>query len=263
MEQVIMNLAVNARDAMSSGGKLTIETKNVELDQEYARSHVGSKPGHYVMVSASDTGVGMPPEIRERIFEPFFTTKEKGKGTGLGLSTVYGIVKQSQGNIWVYSEPGYGTTFKIYLPQVDEPVEASKDKLSERELVGGNETILVVEDEEEVRKLTVRILKDKGYRVLTASDGNAALAVGKRYVSPIHLMLTDVVMPGLNGRELAKKMESFHPKMKVLYMSGYTENAIVHHGILEEKMDYLPKPFTVEGLTKKVREALDKSDGER
>ncbi len=258
IEQVIMNLAVNARDAMSSGGKLTIETKNVELDQEYARSHVGSKPGHYVMISASDTGVGMPSEIKERIFEPFFTTKEKGKGTGLGLSTVYGIVKQSKGNIWVYSEPGYGTTFKIYLPQVDEPLEALKDKLSEKALVGGNETILVVEDEEEVRKLTVRILQNKGYRVLTASDGNAALLVVKRYVSPIHLMLTDVVMPGINGRELAKKMESFHPKMKVLYMSGYTENAIVHHGILDEKMDYIPKPFTVEGLTKKVREALDK-----
>ena len=167
-------------------------------------------------------------------------------------------MKQSGGNIWVYSEPGYGTTFKIYLPKVDEPLEELQEKVVGKELLGGNETILVVEDEEEVRKLTVRILKNQGYRILEASDGGVALLICKRYGSPIHLMVTDVVMPGINGRELAKQIASFRQEMKVLYMSGYTENAIVHHGILDEKMDYLQKPFTMEGLVKKVREVLDK-----
>ena len=258
IEQVIMNLAVNARDAMPSGGKLTIETTNVELDEEYPRSHIAVTPGRYIMVSVSDTGVGMTSEVKERVFEPFFTTKEKGKGTGLGLSTVYGIVKQSRGNIWVYSEPGHGTTFKIYLPQVDEPLEELKEKMKRKELPCGSETILVVEDDEDVRKLTVRILKGGGYRVLKASGGNEALLICEQEKEPIHLILVDVVMPGMSGRTLAERLALIHPEMKVLYMSGYTDNAIVHHGVLEEGIEFIQKPFTTDGLAKKVREVLDK-----
>jgi len=255
VEQIIINLAVNARDAMPNGGKLTIETANVELDEGYARGHIAVKPGRYIMLSVSDTGVGMTPEVREQVFEPFFTTKEKGKGTGLGLSTVYGIVKQSGGNIWVYSEPGLGTTFKIYLPGVDESFEEMREKVTKEEFPRGNETILVVEDEEDVRRLAVRILERQGYRVLGASSGDDALVLSKE---PIHLMLTDVVMPGMSGRQLADQLISLHPKMKVLYMSGYTDDAIVHHGVLEEGVNYIQKPFTIDGLTRKVREVLDK-----
>jgi signal transduction histidine kinase len=258
MQQVIMNLAVNAKDAMPNGGKLTIETANVELDETYARSHVAVIPGRYAMLSVSDTGVGMTAEVKEQVFEPFFTTKEKGKGTGLGLSTVYGIVKQSGGNIWVYSEPGQGTTFKIYLPRVDEPLEELKEKAEVKEIPLGSETILVVEDEGEVRKVAVRILSGQGYKVLEASHGNDAMLVCKQHEGPIHLMVTDVVMPNMSGHELAKRLKAFHPEMKVLYMSGYTDNAIVHHGVLEKGMNYIQKPFTVEGLAKKVREVLDK-----
>ena len=257
IEQVIMNLAVNARDAMPRGGKLTIETVNVELDEAYARAHVAVTPGHYVMLSVSDTGAGMTPEIRDRVFEPFFTTKEKGKGTGLGLSTVYGIVKQSGGNIWVYSEPGQGSAIKIYLPKVDVPLEKLEKKVVHENLPLGSETILVVEDEGEVRKLAVRILKKQGYVVLEAGQGDEAFHVCKQHQGPIHLMVTDVVMPGMGGHELAKRLEPLHPNMKVLYMSGYTENAIVHHGVLDEGMSYIQKPFTVDGLARKVREALD------
>jgi two-component system cell cycle sensor histidine kinase/response regulator CckA len=257
IEQVVMNLVVNARDAMPSGGKLTIETANVVLDEEYAGSHVAVKPGPYVMLSVSDTGCGMAPEARERIFEPFFTTKEKGKGTGLGLSTVYGIVKQSGGNIWVYSEPGKGTTFKIYLPRVDEPLEGLKGEVKKEELPQGSETILIVEDDEDVRKLAARVLEKQGYTVLVASQGSDALSLCGEYKKPIHLVLCDVVMPGMGGRELTDRLTSFHPEMKLLYMSGYTENAVVHHGILIEGMNYIQKPFTVEGLVRKVREALD------
>jgi CheY-like chemotaxis protein len=252
-----MNLAVNARDAMPYGGKLTIETANVVLDKEYAGSHVAVKPGPYVMLSVSDTGVGMTPEVRDRVFEPFFTTKERGKGTGLGLSTVYGIVKQSGGNIWVYSEPGKGTTFKIYLPRVDEPLEELKGEVKKEELPQGSQTILIVEDDEDVRKLAARVLEKQGYRVLVASQGSDALPLCGEYKKPIHMVLCDVVMPGLGGRELTAHLVSFHPEMKVLYMSGYTENAIVHHGILIEGMNYIQKPFTVEGLVRKVSEALD------
>ncbi|HVP77376.1 MAG TPA: PAS domain S-box protein [Thermodesulfobacteriota bacterium] len=258
IEQVVMNLAVNARDAMPSGGKLTIETANVELDEHYARNHIDVEPGRYVMLSVSDTGVGITPEVRDRIFEPFFTTKEKGKGTGLGLSTVYGIVKQSGGNIWVYSEPGHGTTFKIYLPRVDEPLEELREKIMREELPHGSETILVVEDEEKVRALTVEILGRQGYRVLDASQGDDALAISEKHKGPIHLFLVDVVMPGISGTELAKHLMSLHPETRILYMSGYTDNVIVHHGVLEKGLNYIQKPFRIDELTRKVREVLDK-----
>jgi PAS domain S-box-containing protein len=258
IEQVIMNLAVNAKDAMPSGGKLTIETANVELDESYTRSHVDVKPGHYVIFSVSDTGVGMTPEVRERIFEPFFTTKEKGKGTGLGLSTTYGIVKQSEGHIWVYSVQGKGTTFKIYLPRVNEPLEVIRKEVLKEELPRGNETILIVEDEEEVRKLAGKILEKQGYRILETYNGDSALLVCEGRNGPIHLMLADVVMPGMNGSELAKLLKPLHPEMKILYMSGYTDNAIVRHGVLEKGVNYIQKPFTMEGLVRKVREVLDK-----
>jgi two-component system cell cycle sensor histidine kinase/response regulator CckA len=257
IEQAIMNLVVNARDAMPSGGKLTIETGNADLDDAYVGGHVGVKPGRYVVLSVSDTGVGMTPEVRERLFEPFFSTKEKDKGTGLGLSTVYGIVKQSDGDIWVYSEPGKGSTFKIYLPRVEEPLEQPREKVLGDELLRGNETILLVEDEEEVRKLAVRVLERQGYKVLAARDGDEALIICERHQDPIHLLLTDVVMPGMNGHEVAKRLDSLHPEMKVLYMSGYTDNAIVLHGVLVKGVNYIQKPFTVDALTKKVREVLE------
>jgi PAS domain S-box-containing protein len=258
IEQMIMNLVVNSRDAMSSGGKLTIETTNVPLDEAYARSHVAVTPGPYVMISVSDTGVGMTPDIKERIFEPFFTTKEKGRGTGLGLSTVYGIVKQSAGNIWVYSEPGKGTTFKIYLPRVDEPLAELKEKLVSKELPRGNETILIVEDEEEVLKLAGRILKRQGYTVLEKLSGEEAVKMCKDQRRPFHLLLTDVVMPQMSGRQLADHLREVCQDFKILYMSGYTDNAIVRHGVLEEGMNYIQKPFTVDDLARKVREVLDK-----
>ena len=258
VEQVIMNLAVNARDAMPKGGKLTIETANVGLDKEYARKHISVKPGSYVMLSISDTGIGMAPEVKGRIFEPFFTTKEKGKGTGLGLSTVYGIIKQSGGDIWVYSEPSQGTTFKIYFPRVDEPLDEVGKKGVEGELPRGNETILLVEDGEEVRKLAAQVLRKQGYKVLEASHGNDALLVCKQHEGPIQLMVTDVVMPGMSGCELAENLLSLYPEMKALYMSGYTDNTIAHHGILEPGLHYIQKPFSVEGLAIKVREVLDR-----
>ncbi|MGQ9510037.1 MAG: ATP-binding protein, partial [Thermodesulfobacteriota bacterium] len=260
MEQAIINIVVNARDAMPEGGKLTIETANVELDEEYARRHIAVTPGQYVMLSVSDTGCGMTPEVKERIFEPFFTTKGKEKGTGLGLSTVYGIVKQSGGNIWVYSEPSKGTTFKIYLPRVEEGLEevAVRKKVIE-EIPYGNETVLVVEDEEVVRKLAVRLLKRQGYRVLEAPDGGQAFLLCEKYSAPIHLILTDVVMPGMSGRELYERLKVIHPDARVLYMSGYTDNAIIHHGVMEEGIDFIQKPFSLEALARKVREVLDKA----
>jgi signal transduction histidine kinase/CheY-like chemotaxis protein len=259
IEQVIMNLAVNARDAMPNGGKLTIETANVDLDESYARSHAEVKPGRYVMFSVSDTGVGMTPEVKERIFEPFFTTKEVGKGTGLGLSTAYGIVKQSDGNIWVYSEPEKGTTFKIYLTRVEETSEEAGKEAVAQGLPRGDETILVVEDEEKVRKLIVGVLTQQGYKVLEASYGDDALTIHEKHKGRIHLMLVDVIMPGMSGPELAKRLGSLNPKMKVLYMSGYTDSTIVHHGVLEKGVNYVQKPFTMDGLARKVREVLDKS----
>jgi PAS domain S-box-containing protein len=261
IEQVIMNLAVNARDAMPRGGKLTIETANLVLDEAYARRHVAVKPGHYVMLSVSDTGVGMTPEVKERIFEPFFTTKEKGKGTGLGLSTVYGIVKQSGGNIWVYSEPGQGATFKLYFPRVDEPLDEMEKKVVQEELSRGSETILVVEDNDEVRKLAVRVLEKQGYNVLEASTGEEALLLCKSWKEPIHLLLIDVVMPGMSGWELVEKLRYVRGDFKALFMSGYTDNTIAHHGVLEKGVNYIQKPFTVEGLARKVRGILNKRMG--
>jgi len=257
IEQVIMNLAVNARDAMPNGGKLTIETANEELDESYARRHIAVKPGRYVMLAVSDTGCGMSPEIRDRVFEPFFTTKDKGKGTGLGLSTVYGIVKQSGGNIWVYSEPGLGTTFKIYLPVVDEPmIEEPKERpIAER--ARGGETILVVEDDENLRRLTSLILKKHGYRILEASNGGEALIICRNIKEPLDLVLTDVIMPGMSGRQLIEELRQIRDAFKVLYMSGYTDNAIVHHGVLDAGIDLIQKPFTIAGLLRKVREVMD------
>jgi PAS domain S-box-containing protein len=259
IEQVILNLAVNSRDAMPSGGKLTIETLNVELDEAYARTHMEISPGHYVMFSVSDSGAGIPPEVRERIFEPFFTTKEKGKGTGLGLSTVYGIVKQSGGNINVYSEPGLGTTFKIYLPRVEEEEDNLQRKDLDISLLTGNETILLAEDEQSVRELAARILRDRGYQVYEAPDGNEALAIVQRHPErKFHLLLTDVVMPGMSGKNLADCLKLSMPDIKVLFISGYTDNAIVHHGVLDKGVNFIQKPFSMESLARKVREVLDR-----
>ena len=255
-EQVVVNLAVNARDAMPDGGKLTLEIATVTLDEEYARFHPDVTPGEYVMLAMSDTGMGMPEEIRRHIFEPFFTTKEDGKGTGLGLATCYGIVKQVGGHVWVYSEPGNGTTFKIYLPKV-EGEAANANKLPQRPARGGNETILLVEDEPMVRAITCQTLIERGYTVLEASDGQNALGLASNYHGAIDLLLTDVVMPKISGRELAELLRAKHRGLKVLFMSGYTEDAIVHHGVLEQGIAFLPKPFSPESLSRKVRSVLD------
>jgi signal transduction histidine kinase/CheY-like chemotaxis protein len=259
IEQVIMNLAVNARDAMPSGGKLTIETSNVSLDEEYARFHAPLKPGNYVMLAISDTGAGMDQETKSHIFEPFFTTKGP-KGTGLGLSTVYGIVKQSGGYIWVYSDPGKGTTFKIYLPRVAETVESPVQVAAPAESVAaeaGTETILLVEDEANLRYLARQFLEKQGYRVVEAADGAVAMQIVVAHEGVIHLLLTDVIMPGMNGRELAQRVSEIRPQTKVLYMSGYTENVIGHNGMLEDGIRLLQKPFTLRDLKARVREAID------
>jgi two-component system, cell cycle sensor histidine kinase and response regulator CckA len=258
IEQVIMNLAVNGRDAMPNGGRLTIETANVELDSFFSRHTVVMSPGKYVMLAVTDNGCGMDAETQSHIFEPFFTTKEKGKGTGLGLATVYGIVKQSGGYIWVYSEPGRGTSFKIYLPRIEEESAKSlKDnRVESKTLPRGSETVLLVEDEEGVRQLAREYLETSGYTVVEAEDGHTALELAAMSVAPIHLLMTDVIMPGISGRELAERIAKIRPGIKVLYMSGYTDQAVVHHGILENGAVLLQKPFTMATLASKLREIL-------
>jgi CheY-like chemotaxis protein len=259
IEQVIMNLAVNARDAMPQGGQLTIETANIELDQAYATTHFAVTPGKHVLMAVSDTGVGMDAETQKRIFEPFFTTKEAGKGTGLGLSTVYGIVKQSGGNIWVYSVPGQGTTFKVYFPRVEpEAVESAEATPKAEARILHAETILLVEDEDALRALARRVLESRGYEVLEAGSGAQALEIFEKRGSDIKLLLTDVIMPKMGGRELAQKIVAQQPKIKVLFMSGYTDDAIVRHGMLESGTAFVQKPFAPEALAFKVREVLDR-----
>lgn len=257
IEQVIMNLVVNARDAMPGGGKITLETANADLDADYGRDHDEVLPGRYVMLAVSDTGVGMDAKTQSRIFEPFFTTKEMGRGTGLGLSIVYGIVKQSSGHIWVYSEPGHGTTFKLYFARVDDPEEIISKVSKPPASVRGQETILLVEDDQHVRQLTHAVLTASGYSVLAAGDGRTVANICSEYLNDIHLLLTDVVMPGTSGREAASQVSTRWPKVKVLFMSGYTENAIVHRGVLDTGAFFLPKPFTPSELTRKVRQVLD------
>ncbi|HEV8128592.1 MAG TPA: PAS domain S-box protein [Candidatus Eisenbacteria bacterium] len=257
IEQVIINLTVNARDAMPRGGKLTIETANVTLDEDAVRGYVDVKPGHYVRLCVSDTGVGMDRETREHLFEPFFTTKEPGKGTGLGLATVYGIVKQSGGHVWVYSEPGWGTTFKVYFPRYGDVAEPGRPALEAGPAPGGTETILVVEDDEMIRSLIRDILESTGYRVLVADDPDQGMKLIGEQQDEIHLLLTDLILPGMSGRELVDRVTKEKPEMRVLFMSGYSDEAVARHGILEPGLAFLQKPFSRDALVRKVRDVLD------
>ncbi len=257
LEQVVLNLAVNARDAMPEGGKLTIETSNVVLDEDYASTHQSVVPGFYTLLAVSDTGCGMDSETQAQVFEPFFTTKNPGKGTGLGLSMVYGIVKQSGGSVWVYSEPNQGSTFKIYLPALQEAQESEANQEPTEELAKGSETVLVVEDESAVRSFTSMVLKRSGYQVIEASNGEQALSLSLAHLGEIQLLVTDMVMPGMGGRQVAEALESQRPAIRVLYVSGYTENAIAKRGSLGSDLPFLQKPFTMEALLRKVRQVLD------
>ncbi|MGE5569217.1 MAG: PAS domain S-box protein [Rhodospirillales bacterium] len=256
IEQVIFNLVVNSRDAIPGGGRITIETAAAQLDTKYSKTHLGVRPGDYVLIAVSDTGHGMDAETKRHIFEPFFTTKEPGRGTGLGLATVYGIVKQSGGEVWVYSEPGQGTTFKVYFPRVNE-AESPAERATPAEESRGAETVLVVEDEEGVRELIAEMLRQRGYTVLTAENGVEALRVSAQYPDPIHLLVTDVVMPQMSGKQLADTLAPLRPGIKVLYLSGYTEYSALHHGVLEPGFEFLGKPFSRETLARKVRQVLD------
>jgi nitrogen-specific signal transduction histidine kinase/ActR/RegA family two-component response regulator len=261
IEQLVTNLVINARHAMPGGGRLTVETANVELGEDFVNTHIGSRPGPHVMLAVSDTGTGIDPEILPHIFEPFFTTKEPGVGTGLGLATVYGIVKQSGGSIWVYSEPGRGTTFKMYFPRVDRPVDwAPESKPGQKgRAPSGNETVLVVEDEPAVRALTARVLEAAGYTVLQEGDPAEALKLYDGHGGSVHLLLTDVVLPGMSGKVLADTLAMKRgTPLRTLYMSGYTRDVIVHDGRLDPGVDFLEKPFTPDGLLRKVRGALDR-----
>jgi PAS domain S-box-containing protein len=255
--QVIMNLAVNARDAMPTGGKLTIETGNVVLDEGSAAMDPEARPGRYALLAVTDTGTGMTPEIRAHIFEPFFTTKGPGKGTGLGLATVYGIVKQSGGFIVVYSELGRGTTFKLYFPFAEGRISTGRSFPGIKPIAQGSETILLVEDEDAVRSMVRLMLEEAGYSVLEASRGSEALRLASEHPGPVHLLITDVVMPEMGGRELVERLAGLRREIKVLYLSGYTHDAVVRHGVLQAEVAFLQKPFTMAALANKVREVLD------
>jgi CheY-like chemotaxis protein len=258
IEQVVLNLVLNARDAMPGGGKITVETSNIDVDEEFSERHPAVPVGQYVALTVQDTGAGMDADTQSHLFEPFFTTKPKGSGVGLGLSTAYGIVKQSDGYIWAYSELGVGSTFTVYLPRVEAEPVAAERAAEAGEPAGGTETVLIVEDEEAIRSLARRFLERRGYRVLDAHNGPDALRVAKKHNGPIHLLLTDVVMPLMSGREVAFQLAAERPDMKVVYMSGHTEDAIVHHGVLDEGVAFLQKPFSQNALAAIVREVLDR-----
>jgi CheY-like chemotaxis protein len=261
IEQAIVNLVLNARDAMPRGGRITIETAEVQLDETYARTHADIEPGDFVMVAIGDTGQGMDGETRRHLFEPFFTTKEIGKGTGLGLATVYGTVKQLGGDIQVYSEPGQGTTFKLYFPRVSGTAAPEATEPPDAERAPRTETVLVVEDEEAVRNLTVTMLRNLGHTVLAAANGAEAIAIAESHAGTIALLITDVVMPKMSGRQVADHLLKLKPALKVLYVSGYTDGTVVHHGVLEGDAGFLPKPFSREALGKKIRHLLDGAQG--
>jgi signal transduction histidine kinase len=259
LEQVILNLAINARDAMPNGGQLTIATTNVVLDEAYTHRHFNVQPGAYVLLTVSDTGVGMSAETQAHIFEPFFTTKARGYGSGLGLATVYGIVKQNQGDIWVYSEAGQGTTFKIYLPRAEAAALPPTHDEAIADKPRGNETILLIEDDARVRELTQTVLAEQGYTVLAAEDGQAALQVAADHPSPIHLLLSDVIMPGMSGKDIAGQLSRMYPDLKILFMSGHSDDTLAHFGVLEPDVAFLPKPFGPFVLANKVRAVLDEA----